>query len=215
MESTRVIKNINYTLTTHCNMKCPDCCAGITALPKSLKSFYDWDYVVRSAEYFQGMSINLTGGEPSVHPLFEEFVPKIKELFNAPVLSVWTNGTMFKRKPEVWKYFDVIHISNYTNESFIGSPDNTSLIEWIREKLKDTGVVINSAKVVHQPLTDRGTKKCFRGYSDTVEFVDGKIYPCSSASGLPTKINLDLCLDWQEKILSLHPPCYECLFAEK
>jgi hypothetical protein len=196
-------------------MRCPDCCAGITALPKSLKSFYNWDYVVNSAKYFQGMGITLTGGEASVHPLFEEFVPKIKELFNSPNLSVWTNGTMFQKKPDVWKHFDVIHISNYTAESFDGSPDNTKAIEWIRDHLKDTKVIINSTKVVHQPLSDRGTKKCFRGYSDTVEFVDGKIYPCCAGSGLPSKINLDLCEDWQSKILTVEPPCHECLFAEK
>lgn len=209
----REIKSINYTLTTHCNMRCPDCCAGITALPKSLKSFYDWDYVVNSAIYFKGIDrINLTGGEPSVHPKFEEWVPKLKELFECRVLSVWTNATMFKKKPEVWAYFDEIHISNYTAESFKGSPDNSEEIAFIKNLYPDK--YISAAKVVHDPLTKRGTKMCFRGYSDTIEFVDGYVYPCSSSSGLPTKIRLPLTKDWKEEIVKLHPPCYECLFAE-
>jgi len=208
-----MINCINYSFTTHCNMKCPNCCAGITALPKSMKSFYSWDYYVNSAVYFKGVKrINLTGGEPSVHPKFEEFVPKFKELFECESLTVWTNGTMFRKKPEVWQHFDQIHITNYTKDTFVGSPDNTSEIEFIRELYPNKEIY--SAKVIHDDLSKRGTKMCFRGHSDTVEFVDGMIYPCSSSSGLPTKKNIPLCENWREEIFKIYPPCNECLFAE-
>jgi len=211
----RNITSISYSLTTHCNMRCPNCCAGITAMPKEKKSFVSWKQLEESAIYFKGIDrINLTGGEPSIHPKFEEFVPKLKELFECRLLSIWTNGTMFQKKPEVWKYFDQIHITNYTEKTFEGSPNNTESIKWIREKLKDTKVEIFDCETVHIPLTQRGTKMCFRGYSDTVEFVNGKIYPCCAGSGLDTQIYLPLQSDWKEKILTIHPPCEECLFAE-
>jgi hypothetical protein len=196
-------------------MRCPDCCAGITDMPKSDKSFYDWTYFVQAAKYFYGIErINFTGGEPSVHPQFEEFIPKLKELFGTKKLTVWTNGTMFKKKPEVWKNFDEIHVTNYTEKTFEGSPNNTSDIEFIREYLKETSIPVYSADIVHINKENRGTKMCFRGYSDTVEFVDGYIYPCCAASGLKTKVRLPLSENWRDEIIKLHPPCNECLFAE-
>ncbi len=209
----RVISSINYTFTTHCNMKCPDCCAGITAMAMKDRVFYDWDYHVEAAKYLRGIDrINLTGGEASVHPKFNEWVPRLKELFECRSLSVWTNGTMFRKKPEVWAHFDEIHITNYTAETFVGAPDNTKDIEFIRELYPNK--YISATKTVHTPLTNRGTKMCFRGYSDTVEFVDGWLYPCCTASGLPTKTRIRLSENWKEEILKIHPPCHECLFAE-
>lgn len=211
----RVINTISYALTTHCNMVCPHCCAAITQMKKEHKKFYDWAYIEESAKYFYGIErINLTGGEPTIHPKFSEFVPKLKELFGCKTLSVWTNGTMFRKKADTFRYFDQIHITNYTEKTFEGSPNNTKEIEFIREYLKDTDVQIFDCETVHIPLTKRGTKMCFRGYSDTAEFVDGYIYPCCAGSGLDTKIRLPLCDNWRDEILKIHPPCHECLFAE-
>ncbi len=211
----RLIDTISYALTTFCNMRCPDCVAGITDMDKAVKKFYDWNYITNSAKYFKGIRrINLTGGEPTIHPYFELWIPTLKELFQCQVLSVWTNGTMFRKKPEAFKYFDEIHITNYTAETFDGSPDNTAEIEFIRDYLKDTEVKIYSTPTVHIPKTQRGTKMCFRGTSETVEFVDGYIYPCCAGSGLNTKVRIPLIENWKEEILKLHPPCGECLFAE-
>jgi MoaA/NifB/PqqE/SkfB family radical SAM enzyme len=211
----REITSINFMLTTHCNMACPDCCAGITAMAKEKRKFMTWTEVKEAAKYLYGINrINLTGGEPTIHPKFSEWVPKLKETFGAKVLSVWTNGTMFQKKKDAFKHFDEIHITNYTKDTFEGSPDNTHLIEFIKEYLKDYPVKISDYKAVHTPLTQRGTKMCFRGYSDTVEYLDGYVYPCSSSSGLPTQVKVKLTENWKDEVLKIHPPCHECLFAE-
>jgi len=195
-------------------MACPDCCAGITGMKKEHRKFYDWAYIENSAKYFYGIErINLTGGEPTIHPKFSEWVPKFKKLFGLKFLSVWTNGTMFRKKKEAFKHFDHIHITNYTKDTFHGSPDNTGEIQFIREYLSGTDVQIFATEVKHIAFTG-GSKMCFRGYSDTVEFVDGYVYPCSSSSGLPTKIRRKLDENWKE-VTKMHPPCGECMFAEK
>lgn len=212
----RNITTISFALTTHCNMACPDCVAGITRMDKADKKFYDWDYILMSAKYLYGIDrINLTGGEPSIHPKFSEWVPKLKELFGCKVLSVWTNGTMFRKKPDVWQYFDEIHCSNYTKDSYVGSPDNTADIAWIKERLKGSKTKVFSTEVEHLPFGSNGTKPCFRAYSETVEYVDGRLYGCCASSGLPTKVNIPLTDKWREEILTVYPPCHECLFAEK
>ena len=52
-----------------------------------------WDYIIESARYLKGIKmIKLTGGEPTMHPQFQEFVPKLKELFQCEILSIETNG---------------------------------------------------------------------------------------------------------------------------
>lgn len=192
-------------------MSCPNCCAGITAMPKSIRKFVDWDYICNSAKYFQGLEINITGGEPSIHPEFENWTPKLKELFNSPKLSVWTNATMFKKKPEAFRPFDIIHITNY-KRAYKGSPDNTEDIAFIKNYLPK-----HKINVVHAEHLEPNNKTgmCFRATvnSSAVEFVDGFVYPCSSSSGLKTKIRLPLNEDWKN-IIKIKPPCNECIFAE-
>jgi len=184
-------------------------------MPKKHRKFYDWEYMMIAAKYFYGIRrINLTGGEPTIHPKFSEWSPMLKELFGCKVLSVWTNGTMFRKKKEAFKHFDEIHITNYTATTFDGSPDNTEEIAFIKDYLKDYPVKISHYPAVHTPLERRGSKMCFRGRSETVEFVDGCVYPCSSSSGLPTQIKVPVSATWKEDVLKLYPPCNECLFAE-
>jgi organic radical activating enzyme len=207
-----MVLNVNYSLSTHCNMSCPDCCAGVTSMAKNKRRFVSWDYIVNSAKYIQGLDINITGGEASIHPQFEKFIPKMRKLFNAPLFTTWTNGTTLKKKAETFKHFDIIYISHYTKDSFEGSPDNTEDIEFIKNYLKDTD--IRADKVIHQQPNDN-SGMCQRAAINggTVEFVDGMIYPCCTSSGLPTKINVPLNKDWKENILTIKPPCKECVFA--
>ncbi len=123
---------------------------------------------------------------------------------------------MFKKKKDTFKYFDEIHITNYTKDTFEGSPDNTEDIVFIREYLKDLPISIYSTgSVVHMtPETKRGDNPCFRLTSETVEFVDGFIYPCCAGSGLTTKVRIPLQDNWKQEVTKLYPPCHECVFGE-
>lgn len=209
------IISVNYSLTTHCNFACPNCCAGITAMPLKNRKFYDWSYVENSAKYFYGIkNVNLTGGEPTIHPKFSEWVPKLKELFGCQTLSVWTNATMFKKKADTFKYFDIIHISHYDG-TIEGTRDNTSNIEWIKDYLKGEKVEIRATLVRHQAPTGK-TGICHRATINGggVEFVDGKVYPCCASSALPTQNFVILNENWREEVMKIYPPCHECLFAE-
>lgn len=193
-------------------MACPDCCAGIPGIDKKQRRFFDWKYIEHSARYFKGMNINLTGGEASIHPQFEEFIPKMKALFEAPVFSIWTNGTMFKKKADAFRYFDVIHVTRYTKDMYPGCIDNGEQIEFIREYLKNTPIPVNVAEITHQK--NQGPNMCFRGYTGSVEYVDGYIYPCCAASGTRTKTRIPLAENWNTDILTVKPACHECVFGE-
>ena len=125
----REITTVSVAVTTHCNMKCPDCCCGIPMREPSKREFYDWAYFEKAASVFYGMHrIHLAGGEPTLHPQFSEFAPKFRELFGCEKLTIETNGWGFKRFPETFKVFDVIYASHYTENTFKDSPDHASTV---------------------------------------------------------------------------------------
>lgn len=209
----RDISSINFTVTTFCSMKCPDCCCNITMMKNKDKKFFYWDYFVNSAKYFYGIDrIHLTGGEPTLHPNFIEYVPKLKELFGCNRLTVETNGFGFKRFPETFSFFDEIYCSHYTSTSFEGSPDNTEEIQFIKNLYPDKTIFVG--EITHLSRELRGTKMCSRGWSETVGYSNGKLYPCCVASGLPERdVGIELTESWKEDILKVIHPCDICFFA--
>src|SRR6185503_3305035 len=109
------IKIVQITVTTFCNMKCKECCCAMQIIPKHDKHFVTWDYMVNAAKYFYGVpTIDITGGEPSIHPELEEWSPKLKQLFGCELLTMDTNGSMFKKKPELFRSYDKIYVTHYT-----------------------------------------------------------------------------------------------------
>src|SRR6187397_352886 len=93
--------SVNLELTVHCNKRCPNCCAGV-GINRTLRH-HPWHYFVEAARHLYGIErIHLTGGEPTMHPQFAEFVPKFRELFGCKILTMDTNGFL------IAKYADVI-----------------------------------------------------------------------------------------------------------
>jgi hypothetical protein len=209
------ITNINFSLSTFCNMKCPDCCCNITHMANRDKRFFDWEYMVKSAKYFQGMDrIHITGGEPTIHPKFIMFVPLLKELFQCERLTLETNGWGFDRFPHVFPFFDEIYISHYTEDTFAGSPDNTKQIEFLKQyfELLEPNTKLIVGEVVHTPRDTRGKSgKCSRGDSETVAYSNGKIYGCCVAPGLDSDTGILISENWRNELPE--PPCHQCFFA--
>lgn len=209
----RLIQCVNYMVTTYCDRLCPDCCCNIPAWEN--KKHFDWEYIKESAKYLKGIRrINLSGGEPSFHPNFTEFVPKMKELFNCTILTIETNGYGFKKFPETFKYFDVIQVSHYTKDSYKGSTDNTSDVEFIKEYLKGTKTDVLVGEIFH---TSRGIRNsgiiCARGVSETVSYVDGLLYPCCAAPGVEGGVGIPLTHNWLSEIKNVKLPCDNCWFS--
>lgn len=205
------ITSVNLTLSTFCNMKCPDCCCNITNMRNQDKRFFDWDYLVNAAKYFYSIErVHITGGEPTIHPKFQEFIPKLRVLFGCGLLTLETNGWGFNRFPEVFRHFDVIYVSHYTEDTFVNSPDNTAEINFIKSLLPESTKLI-IGEVVHTPREKRGTGKCSRGHSETVAYSNGKLYGCCVAPGLNIDTGISITNSWRENLPE--PPCHECFFA--
>lgn len=209
------IESVNLSLTTFCNMRCPDCCCNITHLAKEEKSFFSWEYFVEAARWLRGIDrVHVTGGEPSMHPQFEELIPKFRELFGCRLLTTETNGLGFRKKLETFAHFDTVYCSHYTAKVFDGSPDNTADIAMAKTRFAVSPEII-VGEVVHQPRIKRGKRMCARGEAPAVAYCDGLIFPCCVGPGLThtDRVAMTPRETWRQDILNLHPPCDGCFFA--
>lgn len=185
-------------------------------MDKKDKYFVDWDYMVNAAKYFYGVdTIDISGGEPSIHPDLEEWSPKLKDLFGCNKLTMDTNGTMFEKKPDMFGHYDKIYVTHYTENTYLGCVDNMDKINYLKAYYPDRPELLHvSGEMVHVDRSRRGTGSCFRGSSGTVHYAGGKLYPCCVAPGLDTKVSIPLTENWKEEIINKKPPCHDCFLAD-
>lgn len=182
-------------------------------IPKHKKYFITRSELEEAASKLYGVeTISLMGGEPTMHPNFKEWTPEIKELFGCKKLTVETNGTMFKKFPEVFAYFDKVIVTRYHKDMFEGCADNLHLIEYLKDFYPDSGF-IHVNNIEHTPREKRGTKPCYRAWSGGIAYEGGRLYPCCAGPGLDTKVSVPLTANWREDIKTVLPPCHDCFFA--
>lgn len=208
----RDIQCLCLHLTNVCSMRCPDCTASIPEVPRDNRTFYAMDYFERAAPYFHGIErLNLTGGEPTLHPQFPALAGAMRALFQCQKLTIESNGYGFRRFQDAFSHFDKVYPSHYTAASYPGCPDNTDDIEFLRRLYPDK---VHANETVFTPKSTRGTRMCFRGRSETVAYANGRLYPCCVGPGLPVPHGIPLTPNWRVEILSASMPCSACWFAE-
>jgi organic radical activating enzyme len=213
------ITNINFHLTTFCNMSCPDCCCNIPYIAKSEKRFFSIEYIQQAAKLFHGINrIHLTGGEPTAHPEFDTISQHAREWFGCEVLSLETNAVLAPKKMESLEHFDLIQISHYTAKSFIRGDyayDNTEQVNRVVSHFAGRTPKIVVGEITHVDRSLRpGTTMCDMGHSETAAYCDGILYPCCVSPGIFPKIGIPLTENWRAEIKSVLPPCHNCFFAK-
>jgi MoaA/NifB/PqqE/SkfB family radical SAM enzyme len=206
----REITCINYMITTACDRLCPDCCCNMKS---NSINHVTWASLKESAVYFKGIDrINLTGGEPTLHPQFINYVPNLRELFQCNRLTIETNGWGFKKFPDIFRYFDWIQVSHYSVDSYEKSWDNSKEIDFIRGYLPSMSLIVG--EITHIPRNViTGGKICDRGLSENASFYKGKLYPCCVAPGIEGAKGIELTPNWRQEILKVKLPCHNCLFS--
>lgn len=200
-------------LTTHCDRRCPSCCAGIGI--NRVLQHHDWEYFERAAKVIYGVErVHLSGGEPTFHPKFAEFVPKFKELFGCKRLSMVTDGWgVFKHDEVIVAHIDEVHFTRYGNRP--GSEAGLRRME----AAGDITLFIFDAGPNMANFTPRaqigGGKPCHRDWrqSGQVAYADGKLWGCCVAPGIE-----EAAFYPQEAIIGIvdrapDPPCSRCWFS--
>jgi len=206
--------DIQYALTTNCDMACPACSWGIPFLPEEKRVDYDLEYILNSAKYLQGVNVlYIMGGEPTLHPMFEEWSSMFRYWFRPDRLYVWTNGAKAVEKIEAFKYYDKIIYSLYDSESFFGSPDNSEVGNILKDRYGDR---VQIGRI--QEMTEENTKKLGSiypcGREDIYIYMHGLLYPCCGETYLKEAKGIVLTDNWREDILHVELPCEPCMFAE-
>ncbi len=196
----RIITCVAVDLTTHCDRRCPDCCANIGQRPTV---HHDWPYFERLASFIYGIErVHITGGEPTVHPKFAEFVPKFKALFGCRFLTLQTDAFRTDRYRDVLKHFDHIYASRY-------DAANTGAVDVL------VSLGATTWEGAFTPRSRRGSGKvCGRGLSETVAYADGRFFGCCVGPGIPEAQSLEPTADWLSRVESLPLPCSDCWFSE-
>ena len=194
------ISLVSVDLTTACNRSCPDCCCDI---PNRPSVHHPWEYFERLAPYIYGVHrVHVTGGEPTAHPQFGEFIPRFKDLFGCQELTIYTNGFRVRENAAAMKCFDRIYATRY--------PDNTDAIQWLSDEF---GAQVGDA--VHVSRSHRGGgRPCHRGLGDSATYSDGRMFPCCVGPGIPGAQSIELTGDWRDRLRSVPVPCEDCWFSQ-
>ena len=194
------ISLIGLDLTTACNRNCPECCCDI---PNRASVHHPWEYFEGLAPYIYGVHrVHVTGGEPTAHPQFGEFVPRFKALFGCQELTIYTNGFRARENADAMKCFDKIYASRY--------PDNADAVRWL---IDEFGAQVSSGEHVSRSHRGGG-RPCHRGLRDAATYADGRMFPCCVGPGIPGAGSIGLSDDWEARLLDVPLPCGECWFSE-
>lgn len=202
------ITTISFAITTVCNRRCPDCCAGIGRVASWSA---DERYFERWAPLFRGVEIiNIYGGEPTNNPRFAAISGRLREWFPGSVLWLSTNGDLWDRHADAIDLYDFVVASHYGSWTYPGCPDNTAevlaLAEWFKGRVK-------LDKAVHRRIDLEKSKPCSALHSGALEFRKGVLHPCCTGSGTLAHNGIVPDADWREKILAVIPDCTGCPFA--
>jgi hypothetical protein len=200
-------KELHLSITTACTMSCPHCVYGMfwrtarhTAL-EQIKLALDW---------FEGIGkINLTGGEPTCHPQFNEIAEMVRNRFPSIIFGLETNASLYPKFNAALRFFDSIDATLYGPDAWPGCPSNTAKIEL----LKTDYPALRILKAKHLTFADnRGAHPC--GRQARAHWTNGLVYGCCAAPGYKSAIGIDLKTGWHENLKSLRLPCAECVFGQ-
>jgi hypothetical protein len=198
----RNITCIALDLTTVCDRACQDCCCNINTGERPA-AHHDWAYFERAAQHICGVErVHVTGGEPTTHPHFAEFVPRFKSLFDCQTLTLQTDGFKAQHYADTLKHFNHVYVSRYDER-------NARAADFVRINYPST-----EWSGAFTPRAHRGSgKPCARGFSETVAYADGRLFGCCVAPGIPGAASLEPCADWRDKIEAVPLPCGDCWFS--
>lgn len=202
MIKTRII----FWLTSRCNLNCKNCAYGVGRTAPSFEA--TWDYVEQAAQFFRGIEhIQISGGEPMLHPQFSEWSLKFKDLFQCRELAIETNAILAMQHERALRCYDAIKATRY-------HPDvNGMQIDWLLSKFPEK--VVTSAEPANHTSIDLrpGLVPCGRGTMETAAYCNGLIYRCCIGPGPEGAVGIQPSERWQDELKYVKLPCQNCWFA--
>lgn len=124
----------HITLTYRCNLRCPYCFANEFVNKESADiSLESFKKAVNFITSSGSTRIGLIGGEPLVHPLFDDFMGYLINRDDVSLISVFTNGVLMLKHLEVLKHPKVDILVNCNSPEQIGDKAYSVIVEALDE----------------------------------------------------------------------------------
>ena len=197
----------SITVTSECNRRCPDCCAGnlvdgplYRATPESIhRDILALGEVER---------VQLTGGEPTLHPESGEILKAAARAKGSAKLVLVTNGANLMDIVGLLDGVDVVWLSIMSK-----SDERIALaFESVKPRTAVAAMVDLWTPRISFENTGGGPNPCGRLHS-TVGVHDGRVFPCCVARAITGSESTDLSPGWRERVVGINPPCDRCVFG--
>lgn len=209
---TREITCINLVLTDRCNRMCPECCCDVPRIREHWET--NWLELEAWAKHLRGIErVQLTGGEPTMHPRFWAWAPCLRDLFGCKLLTIETNGFGFRHRPSMFTEFSDVYFTHYAPPEF--QDDNGAEFTFLESFLRGIGsrTRLHHIDISHTPRARRGGGTCGRGTGETVALYRGRLYPCCMGWGIPGATSCEVGPLWREDLAAIKLPCEKCFFS--
>lgn len=221
----RKIARLALPITRLCNRACPECPARarIDTVGSGHIHLDELVWVGKTIGHMK--KIEITGGEPSIHPRFAEISENIHRWLDADEIMLLTNGCLFdddKALP-LLTHYDRVYVSHYTDAfaARYGALPNTELVEKIRKFLAGHPKTAfweqrmdRHDPMVPPPYKGKCPPHCRYDTGDMISYNRGQLYGCCVAWQLPYRgKGILLTADWREHLEEIELPCEQCFFT--
>ena len=166
--------SMTYELTPYCNFRCPMCYVRLTPEQARARGTHltteQWLEVIRQSKEMGTLNVNITGGEPLLHPGFWDiYEAAIKSGMFVTLLS---NGSLidedaverFRALPPQGIVLSLYGASDETYETMCGVKDGFTRIDRAIDLLKEAGIRLSLSIVVVRE--NRGDLEAMLQYAD-------------------------------------------------
>ena len=97
------IRNLEYMITTSCDLACPGCDRFIDHGHAFVEKFED--IVSNMEQWFKRLDpdhVTIIGGEPLLHPRIYDILTEARRIFDHAVIEVYTNAFLLPKRPKIF-----------------------------------------------------------------------------------------------------------------
>ena len=202
------LPGVALLVTTVCDRRCPHCCYGLSRSPEPLGApeHHPWAWFEAAAAHLRGAvgTLYVTGGEPTLHPLFPRIAQEFRALFQPRALALATNGAQLVAHGALVPCFDIVKLTDFADGAAPAAK------AWLRANHPRRLRVETAA---HRPLRGLGAGARPCGRRSILAVTPDRVWPCCVAPGLPGARSVPLAVGWQAAAARVAPPCGGCPFG--
>ncbi len=175
------IRNLEYMITTSCDLACPGCDRFIDHGHAFVEKFED--IVSNMEQWFKRLDpdhVTIIGGEPLLHPRIYDILTEARRIFDHAVIEVYTNAFLLPKRPKIFNVLKKIGNAKVSCSIHNKNPKYREIVErnlhqafYSKGKWFETSPNTHTCETVVLEVTDPTQG----GWYDYRRVVDGVLKP--------------------------------------